>query len=344
MQSLLESAPSARPVCRMSVVTRQGVVLMSSWSFASAAGHACQLPGTVYLAKGQYAAAQRSDLPLHVDSRGSVGKSAIQTFCLILCSGDYGIGFFGLSHNMGAYLVKDHLGMDWLCFLCKIEVQHHRDCTEDSHLSRPSTSPSDNSEAAVKITAGRAPCEEGTRITMWPTDAYRRRVFLQPWGLYLIAEAGSIESVQIDVATSVINVTFEAHANPTSSCDQLRVEQTSDLEQHQDVRGGASQGCVEHGSDSNSCSGVICVARLADEKQRYQPDASRRSRAVEGEALQKSDSALATSRAACSTSMIDQRTFRQCSGKDLGSSIRLILQTARGMQRSVGGSEGMLAV
>lgn len=65
-----------------------------------------------------------------------------------MCSGDYGIGFWGLSHNMGAYLVQGHLGQEWLCFLCKADVQHNTDCTPGSGVGLGSVGGVGNSAAA----------------------------------------------------------------------------------------------------------------------------------------------------------------------------------------------------
>ena len=103
-----------------------------------------------------------------------------------MCSGDYGIGFWGLSHNMGAYLVQGHLGQEWLCFLCNADVQYGTDCTAGSEVSLGSAGGTVKS-AAVSRGDG---CAEEASIAMWPRDAYRRRVYLQPWGLYLISEGG----------------------------------------------------------------------------------------------------------------------------------------------------------
>ena len=60
-------------------------------------------------------------------------------------------------------------------------------------------------------------------------------MFLQPWGLYLIAEAGYLESLHIDAAAGVINVTFEAADQHLNSMNKLRVEQPSELQHHQNV-------------------------------------------------------------------------------------------------------------
>lgn len=132
---------------------------------------------------------------------------------------------------MGSYLVQDQLGMDWLCFMCKADIQEHGACTgRQAELGTGSLTASDLAAKGVS-----APCEGGTRLLVWPTDAYRRRVFLQPWGLYLIAEAGHLQSLQIDVQEGIITVIFEEPDRVLNSLNKLRVELPSELEHHQNT-------------------------------------------------------------------------------------------------------------
>ena len=177
-----------------------------------------------------------------------------------MCSGDYGIGFWGLSHNMGAYLVQGHLGQEWLCFLCKADVQHNTDCTPGSGVGLGSIGGIGNSAAAW----GAHACVEGARITMRPTDAYCRRVYLQPWGLYLISEGGTFESLHIDASAGLIKVTFEASAGQFRSHNWLRVEQPSVLGSHQSfhvcVRPASSEPHRE-ASSHGSKEGEVCVLK-----------------------------------------------------------------------------------
>ncbi len=58
---------------------------------------------------------------------------------------------------------------------------------------------------------------------------------MQPWGLYLIAEAGYLESLQIDVSGGAINVTFGVAKWTLNSMNMLRVEKPSELQNHQEV-------------------------------------------------------------------------------------------------------------
>ena len=64
-------------------------------------------------------------------------------------SGDYGLGFFGNALESGAYYVQ-HARLGALCYLCTATT---------------------NSTTGVS--------------TITPEDAYHRRVFLQPLGVYL---------------------------------------------------------------------------------------------------------------------------------------------------------------
>ena len=104
-------------------------------------------------------------------------------------SGDYGLGFFGSSLEAGATLVVDaHLGP--LCYLCDLAV------------GGPSS------------------------YEIRPRDAYRQRVYLEPLGVYLQADAGVFASVALDMEARTIRVAFEdPAATPagTQSYDVLRL-------------------------------------------------------------------------------------------------------------------------
>jgi hypothetical protein len=65
----------------------------------------------------------------------------------------------------------------------------------------------------------------GVAVTVWPKDSFHRRIYIQPLGLYLVAEAGALQRVDINFAARTVNVSFEAlHEVPTSAV-RLRVEQ-----------------------------------------------------------------------------------------------------------------------
>lgn len=97
---------------------------------------------------------------------------------------------------------------------------------------------------------------------MRPTDAYCRRVYLQPWGLYLISEGGTFQSFHIDASAGLIKVTFEASAGQFRSHNRLRVERPSVLESHQSfhvcVRPASAEPHRE-GSSPGSKEGEVCV-------------------------------------------------------------------------------------
>ena len=108
-------------------------------------------------------------------------------------SGDYGLGFFGISLEASSYLVIDsQLGP--LCYLCDLVNP------DDEH-------------------------DDGT-YTLAPRDAYRQRVYLEPLGLFLQADSGTIRTVGLNQARRQILVTFEAaDATPAKfqSYDVLRL-------------------------------------------------------------------------------------------------------------------------
>ena len=94
-------------------------------------------------------------------------------------SGDYGLGFFGNALESGAYYVQ-HARLGTLCYLCT---------------------------ATANTTTG--------VTTITPEDAYHRRVFLQPLGLYLVAGAGTIDRVELQLrdgrsSSKLVSVFFNA--------------------------------------------------------------------------------------------------------------------------------------
>ena len=115
-------------------------------------------------------------------------------------SGDHGLGFFGSSLNAGAYM-HAHPVLGKLCFMCVL--------TEDA---------------------------AGAHVA--PRDMYRRRVFLSPLGLWLVAEAGTMQSVSLSADLSTVTVLFEPSAAAAASAGtagtaapysslRLRVEQAA---------------------------------------------------------------------------------------------------------------------
>lgn len=108
-------------------------------------------------------------------------------------TGDFGLGFFGLSLETGAYYVVDK-ALGELCYLCDVAA--------------PAPAATDDDAAAADA--------DVDTVTLTPRDAYRRRVFLEPLALYMTTEAGQFASVEIALAKKAIAVTFDAAAGFSS--------------------------------------------------------------------------------------------------------------------------------
>jgi hypothetical protein len=91
-------------------------------------------------------------------------------------SGDFGCGFFGLTLESASTITFDAGLGQWLCYLCNVGSQ----------------------------TGALAP----TRVAYEVRDAYRARTFLEPVGAYLVAEAGVLQSVLLDLAAKTATVVF----------------------------------------------------------------------------------------------------------------------------------------
>ena len=89
-------------------------------------------------------------------------------------SGDHGLGFFGHSLNVGAYTLRHpHLG--WLCYLCAL--------------------------------APAAP-GEAEPYTITPHDSFKVRAYVSPLGLWLVVQAGTLQSLHVDPATHTVLATL----------------------------------------------------------------------------------------------------------------------------------------
>lgn len=104
-------------------------------------------------------------------------------------SGDYGLGFFGSSLEASATLVT-HTELGPLCYLC------------DVHASNASVgrSPPDVAGHVKHV----------TELTLVPRDAYRQRVYLEPLGLYVTADAGTFASLTLNLNERRLAITFAA--------------------------------------------------------------------------------------------------------------------------------------
>ena len=92
-----------------------------------------------------------------------------------------------------------------LCYLC------------DLAIVAPSATATANPE-----TAGGAGSSTGV-FELWPRDAYRQRVYLEPLGLWLQADAGTFTSVRVDLHKRQIIVRFAADAASPPSYSKLRL-------------------------------------------------------------------------------------------------------------------------
>ena len=93
-------------------------------------------------------------------------------------SGDYGLGFFGLSIESGAYVVRHpDPAVGWACFLCNV-------------LGGSSTA-----------------------VSVAPADAYHVRAYLEPLGVLLVAQAGVLARLDLDTAARTCVVTFAPAAD-----------------------------------------------------------------------------------------------------------------------------------
>jgi len=88
-------------------------------------------------------------------------------------SGDYGPGFSGMAMGAGCYIVE-HPEFGWVAF--------------GGNLNSSSN---------------------GSVVTVEPRDAVRRRVYVASLGLWMVLDAGAVESVKIDTAVAGSRVTVE---------------------------------------------------------------------------------------------------------------------------------------
>ena len=231
---------------------------------------------------------------------------------------------------MGAYLVQGHLGQEWLCFLCKADVQNDTDCLPGSGVGLGSTGGTGKSAAASK---GHA-CAEGARITMRPADAYRRRVYLQPWGLYLISEGGILESLHIDASAGLVKITFDASAGQLTNRNQLRVEQPSELESHQSIHVCVTPARTEahrEGSSRGYMGGEMCVPKTHVTSHAAGCNQSSRPAVLSAEDNPQRGEGSCVRRAQCSICREDGRTFRLRSavGRDATNSCTSLILALR---------------
>jgi hypothetical protein len=112
-------------------------------------------------------------------------------------SGDYGPNFLGHALNTGTYIVN-HEEFGWQAFGGNVR--------------------------SVSVDPVGQSTQRGARIIVEPTDSFRQRVYVAPYGLFLTLESGRFERVEIDPSTRTVSVTL-APATTHERRARLRVEQ-----------------------------------------------------------------------------------------------------------------------
>jgi hypothetical protein len=103
-------------------------------------------------------------------------------------SGDYGPNFFGVAVNAATYLIRDP-EFGWQAFGGNVRV-------------------------------------DGDWVRLKPLDAFRRRVFIAPDGLWMELDAGAFDAIELNVRTRTLRVGL-AKADPYTPAARLRLEQTA---------------------------------------------------------------------------------------------------------------------
>ena len=103
-------------------------------------------------------------------------------------SGDYGLGFFGHSLESGAYYVHDPV-IGEQCYLCDL-----RNTTASS------------------------------TVHIVPRDSYRNRVYIEPLALYLQAQAGTFENLELNLVAQSLRVFDAGSTAPSAPFNKLRLK------------------------------------------------------------------------------------------------------------------------
>src|SRR5204863_3568493 len=101
-------------------------------------------------------------------------------------SGDYGPNFFGVAVNAGTYVV-DLPKLGWQAFGGNVKV-------------------------------------DGDWVKVATLDAFRQRVYIAPRGLWMTLDAGTFESVEINLRDHRVRLSLSA-ANSSTPQARLRIEQ-----------------------------------------------------------------------------------------------------------------------
>jgi len=106
-------------------------------------------------------------------------------------SGDYGLGFFGHSLESGSYYVVDKkLGN--LCYLCDAK-----------------------------------PGQSKGSVIISPRDSYHNQLFIEPLGLYIVAEAGTVDTAELNLLAKTITITFETGSAAAFTNRRLKLQKTA---------------------------------------------------------------------------------------------------------------------
>ena len=131
-------------------------------------------------------------------------------------------------------MLHGELGMGWLCFLCNLRlVEDASSAADGPHVDVPVTAPGQLGSAAGLNEV----------VVISPKDSYHKRVYLQPLGLYLHAEAGSIAQVVLDMRQQSLNVSITALGEQLAS----RVRVRADVAAEQSQEAGLLVQAVQHG-------------------------------------------------------------------------------------------------
>jgi hypothetical protein len=146
-------------------------------------------------------------------------------------SGDFGLGFFGISLEASATLVVGDGSEPPRCYLCDLNVT-------------AAAATAIVGKAATVGAAGRASKGAAKAVyVLRPRDAYRQRVYLEPLGLFLQADAGVFRSVTLDLDNRRITVQFQEPTQTPAgfqsySALRLRVDKVSREEPPASARPG----------------------------------------------------------------------------------------------------------
>ncbi len=98
-------------------------------------------------------------------------------------SGDYGPNFFGHAYNTCAYLIQTK-DFGWQAFGGNVSVS-------------------------------------GGKVTIKPTDSFRKRIYIAPAGLYLTLDAGQFESAEYDSKNGAVTINLSAATSETTTARLL---------------------------------------------------------------------------------------------------------------------------